>query len=259
MLSTSIDDAYAKLGHLLIHGSEYRKGRNGNTYSIFGTQLQHDMANGFPILSIRKIFWKGVLGEFISFLQDAKSVQEFEANGCNYWKLWAEDDGSLKLDYPPRKQLDYVIDLIKNDPESRRIIIDLWNPENRGKLSLDPCHTQYQFSVRNGNRLDMIWNQRSVDYAIGAPSDFILAGLYVTTIANECGLTPGIITFNFGDTHLYEEHYEDFKTMIETYYYNKTPKNVQYKLEATTKTINKDSLELIDYDPVQNIKFLLKA
>lgn len=257
-LVRSIDKAYAQLGFEILFNGEKRQGRNGNTLSLFGTQLKWDMCLGFPILTMRKIYWKGVLGEFISFLQDAKTIQEFEANGCNYWKLWANTDGSLQLDYPPRSQLDYVINLVKNEPESRRILIDLWNPENRGKLSLDPCHTQYQFSVREG-RLDMIWTQRSVDYAVGAPSDFILAALYNVAIANECDLEPGIITFNFGDTHLYEEHIDDFANLIRNYELFGKETYVDYELTATTKTITKDSLLLFDYDPKNVVKFELKA
>lgn len=254
----NIDELYAELGFMLLYEGEECKGRNGNTRSIFSTRLQYDMANGFPILSMRKIFWKGVLGEFISFLQDAETVEEFRANGCNYWDLWADEDGHLSLDYPPRAQLDYVITLLRTEPSSRRILIDLWNPDNRGNLSLDPCHTQYQFSVRVG-RLDMIWTQRSVDYAVGAPSDFILAALYNVTIANEVGLAPGIITFNFGDTHLYEEHLNDFATMLREYELNPCDSYVNYELLANTKTIGKDSLTLIDYHPTSSYKFELKA
>lgn len=254
----SIDDLYLDLGFQVLDNGIIRHGRNGITKSLFGTQLKYDMAAGFPILSMRKIFWKGVLGEFISFLQDAKNVEEFETNGCNYWKLWAADDGTLTLDYPPREQLDYVIRLLKTEPDSRRILIDLWNPDNRGKLSLDPCHTQYQFSVRKG-RLDMIWTQRSVDYAVGAPSDFILAALYNITIANECNLVPGIITFNFGDTHLYEEHWDTFLELLRSYEISGKQKFVDYTCTANTKTIGKDSLVLTNYEPGPVVKFELKA
>ena len=258
MLTKSIDQAYMELGFYLLYEGKTVKGRNGNTKSIFGTTLKYDMANGFPILSMRKVFYKGIVGEFISFLQDAKSTQHFEINGCNYWKLWADEDGSLRLDYPPREQLDYIINLIKTEPTSRRILIDLWNPENRGKLSLDPCHTQYQFSVRNG-KLDMIWTQRSVDFAVGAPSDFILAALYNITIANECNLIPGIITFNFGDTHLYEEHIDTFATMLRQYELTDERQFVDYGLTDSIYNISQESLTLLEYEPLGFYKFELKA
>jgi thymidylate synthase len=246
----SIDRLYKELGHVLLKQGTFIEGRNGTTLSLFGTTLKYDMAAGFPILSMRKIYHKGVIGEFKSFLEDAKTVEEFEANGCNYWKLWADEDGSLKLDYPPREQLKYVIDLLKAEPTSRRAVISLWNPANRGKLSLDPCHTQYQFSIR-AERLDMIWTQRSVDYAVGAPSDFILAALYVLTIAAELEVAPGIITFNFGDTHLYKEHISEFIYML-----------TDCKRESFVDYVYNPQhyiLDLINYEPEEARKFVLKA
>lgn len=253
-MNASIDRAYYLLGKKILDEGILQEGRNGNTLSIFGTQMKYDLANGFPLLNMRKIFYKGVIGEFKSFIEDAKTIADFEANGCPFWKLWA-NDGNLILDYPPREQLEYVIDLIKNEPTSRRIIIDLWNPDNRGKLSLDPCHTQYQFSVRE-NRLHMIWTQRSVDFAIGAPSDFILAALYTITIANECGLQPGEITFNFGDTHLYEEHIEEFKDLLSRPF---SSIGTTYNLVDSIRHFKLNSLEILNYEPNYARKFLLKA
>lgn len=251
-----LDNEYLDLGQKIMQEGERRMGRNGETVALFGTTLTHDFGHGFPLLHCRKIYYKGIIGEFISFLQDAKTVQEFEANGCNYWKLWAGDNGELILDYAPRKQLDYVIDLINNEPTSRRILIDLWNPENRGKLSLDPCHTQYQFFVRAETYLDMIWTQRSVDYAIGAPSDFVLAGLYVASIAHECRLLPGKITFNFGDTHVYKEHWEGFSQLVSKRYTD--PPFCQYVLLDGIKSFNKDSITISNYKPDAAFKFVLK-
>jgi len=210
----NINELYRNLGLEILHKGVDKESRNGKTRSLFGTTIKYDMGkHGFPLLSMRKINYRAAIGEFKSFLEDCKSEKEFTNNECPYWKLWAEKNGSLKLDYSPRKQLDYVINLLKTDPNSRRIIIDLWNPENRGKLSLDPCHTQYQFNVI-GKKLNTIWTQRSVDYAIGAPYDFLLAGCYVLLLCKEANLEPGVITFNFGDTHLYKEHIERFKTLM---------------------------------------------
>ena len=245
-----INQTYIALGKKLLNEGLFRKTRNGVTLGIFGASMTHDMGDGFPILSIRNIYTKGIVGEFKSFIEDADTIAKFEANGCNYWKLWAEKDGSIKLDYPPRKQLDYVIDLLKNEPTSRRILIDLWNPDNRGKLSLDPCHTQYQFYVREGAYLDMIWTQRSVDYAVGMPSDLILAALYVEYICSKVeGLTPGRITYNLGDIHLYEEHIDGFKVLMKN----------ESKFEPVDYTFKDFKLTLVDYSPEASVKFLLKA
>jgi thymidylate synthase len=105
----------------------------------------------------------------------------------------------------------------------------------------------------------MIWTQRSVDYAVGAPSDFILAALYLITIGNETGYAPGVITFNFGDTHIYEEHLDEFHQMLFDYDSDKSDSEVQFMCNATTKTISQDSIRLLNYEPKSVRKFLLKA
>ena len=243
-----IDDAYKDLIQEVLDSGELRNTRNGVTISLFGTSLSFDMEKiGLPLVSLRRIYTKGIAGEFKGFLQDAKTVEEFEALGCPYWKLWANEDGSLNLDYPPREQLDAVIDSIKNDPMSRRHIINLWDHTHLDDLSLPCCHFNYQFYVRD-NRLDMIWTQRSVDVAVGLPSDFVLAALYVKHIGDATGLLPGRITMNFGDTHIYHEHIEDITEMV--------------KLPSEDNLItwdwDGDSLTYNDYNPKPPIKFLLK-
>lgn len=250
-----IDVEYIKLGNKILREGAYRTTRNGTTKGLFGETLVHDMKDGLPLISIRKIYLKGIVGEFKSFLEDAQTLAEFEANGCPYWKLWADEKGDLKLDYPPRGQLDYIIDLLKNDPTSRRMIISLWNPENIGKLSLEPCHTQYQFYVRDDMYIDMIWTQRSVDYAVGMPSDLVLAALYLITLANETGYEPGRITYSLGDVHLYEEHLTDFAALM-----NRTPSMfpVDYNCIATTKDFDRHSLRIRNYEPLVPMKFKLK-
>jgi len=255
-LLQSIDYEYFKLGKQILSKGTYKQGRNGKTLEYFGGTLRYDLRAGFPLLNARKIFYKGVLGEFKSFINDCKTEKEFSDNGCPFWKLWQEPDGSLILDYPPRAQLDYVINLIKKEPNSRRIIIDIWNPENIGKLSLEPCHYSYQFNVTEG-KLNMVWNQRSVDWAIGCPSDFILAALYVITIAKECSLTPGEIVMNFGSIHLYDEHISGFVKLSKSEYSNKP---VTYTYDGTAvKNFDQAQLKIIDYNPNPPMKFELKA
>jgi thymidylate synthase len=251
----NINKLYKDLGIKLLYYGKKKKGRNGNTLSLFGESFTYDCnKNGFPILSMRKINYRAAFGEFVSFLKDAKTVKEFEENECPYWKLWADKDGNLTLDYPPREQLDYVINLLKNEPNIRRIIIDLWNPKSRGKLSLDPCHTQYQFYVRD-EYIDMIWTQRSVDYAIGAPYDFILAACYLYMLGKECNYTPGKIRFNFGDVHLYEEHIEKFTEMMKR---NADAPPIDAVCYLGREGFNIDSIKILNYNPQPYINFILK-
>jgi len=243
-----IDHSYKELIQNVLDNGELRNTRNGITLGLFGTSLTIDLEYDlFPLVSLRRIYTKGIVGEFKGFLQDAKTVEEFESLGCPYWKLWANEDGSLNLDYPPREQLDNVIDSIKNDPMSRRHIINLWDHTHLDELSLPCCHFNYQFYVRDNGKLDMIWTQRSVDVAVGMPSDFVLAALYVKHICNETGLVPGRITMNFGDTHIYQEHIEDIKEMIKRPSCE-TPIAWEYDGELTYD----------NYNPNEPIKFLLK-
>ena len=166
-----IDEVYKQLVREILTDGVQRDTRNGKTLSVFGTSIKFDIAKiGLPLLSYRKIFTKGIVGELLGFLQDAKTVEEFEALGCPYWKLWADKDGKLELDYPPREQWEALIEGIKKDPGSRRHMINLWNSKRLDQLSLPCCHFNYQFYVRDGF-IDLIWTQRSLDVAIGLPSD----------------------------------------------------------------------------------------
>jgi len=245
-----IDELYIELVSEIMSEGTVRETRNGETVSLFGTSIKFDVANGgLPLLSLRKIFTKGVVGEFKGFLQDAKTVEEFQALGCPYWDLWAGEDGKLELDYPPREQWDALIEGIKNDPGSRRHMINVWNHERLDELSLPCCHFNYQFYVRDGF-IDMIWTQRSLDVAIGLPSDLILATLYLSEIGRQTGLKPGTVKMNFGDTHIYREHWIPIAAMINHREPNKQKIDFHW-----------DGEELIFdyYAPHDRIDFLLKG
>lgn len=244
-----IDEVYKQLVKEILADGVQRDTRNGKTLSVFGTSIKFDIAEiGLPLLSYRKIFTKGIVGEFLGFLQDAKTNEEFEALGCSYWKLWADKDGKLELDYPPRKQWKALIDGIKKDPNSRRHMINLWNSDRLNELSLPCCHFNYQFYVRNGF-IDLIWTQRSLDVAIGLPSDLILSALYLAEIGRKTGLTPGKVTMNFGDTHIYQEHLQTIEDMIT----DKIPSHSRINFNWNGK-----DLVYYDYFPYEKINFELK-
>jgi thymidylate synthase len=244
-----IDEVYKQLVREILTDGVQRNTRNGKTLSVFGASIKFDIAKiGLPILSYRKIFTKGVVGEFLGFLQDAKTVEEFEALGCPYWKLWADEDGKLELDYPPREQWETLIKGIKKDPSSRRHIINVWNHERLDKLSLPCCHFNYQFSVRDG-LLDLIWTQRSLDVAIGLPSDLVLSALYLSEVGRRTRLTPGKVTMNFGDTHIYQEHLYAIEEMIT----HRIPNHSRIKFNWDGK-----ELAYYDYFPYDKIDFELK-
>ena len=237
-------------------------GRNGDTISIFGKQLEFKINKYFPLLTGRKIFYKGVLGEMAAFLRGPKNIKDFEKWGCNYWKLWADENGNLDVDYGNQwldfngiNQVDAVIKSLKENPYGRRHIISSWRPDNIEKLSLPCCHYNYQFNVSNG-KLDLLCHQRSVDVAVGLPSDFALAALMVILFANETDLIPGKVVMSLGNTHIYSEHLEKIDTYLNTPIL--TPPTYKLnKIESIYDFEPKD-LEIFDYNHGKRINFKLK-
>lgn len=264
--------AYAHLVLKILNDGEVRKTRNGETRALFGQHFKVDMSDSdcFPLLTGRKMYYKGVLGELAAFLRGPKHLKDFEQFGCNYWKNWANDDGSLRIDYGNAwfdyngyNQFQTLIDTLKTNPMDRRLLISSWRPDRLNSLSLPCCHHTYQWYVRDGKYLDMLWMQRSVDTMIGLPSDIILAAAMNILIANEVGLEPGELTFSLGDTHIYAEHYEQARTYAFEVLSTAIPRPPKYNLlvlpgGATTDFVPEE-LEVIDYNPLAPIKFELKA
>lgn len=194
------------------HGDE-RQTRNATTRSLFGMQLKIDTRDHSRLALIqgRKMFPKGILGELAAILRKPTSIEDFEAWGCNYWKQWAKEDGSIDVDYGNAWHADGQIDFLKHclakDPYNRRMMINAWRPHRLAHLDLPCCHYAYQFHVTTDGYLNMVWIQRSVDMMIGLPSDILFAHAWLIAIANEFGYKTGVITMQLGDCHIYEQHY----------------------------------------------------
>ena len=172
------------------------------------------------ILKLRKMNYKSVEGEFKTLIdpEPLTNVSQLEANGCNYWKTWAKEDGSINIDYANQMhpQLERLIEDIKQEPNSRRHIIDLWNQDNvyDNNLSLPCCWHNLTFSVIAGV-LYLKWTQRSVDTMIGLPADIFLAYKFMQLVANKCGLIIGTCMFSLSNVHIYSEHIENAKILLE--------------------------------------------
>ena len=264
---TSWEHRYGELISNIVNNGERKKGRNGYTSSIFGQTLKVDMLEeGFPILQGRKMFYKGVFGEVAAMLAGAQSVEEFKAYGCNYWDMWANDEGKLNLDYGRAwrdfngvDQLAILRDALQNNPNDRRMIISAWRPDKLKELSLPCCHMLYQWYVRDDDILDMIWYQRSVDTMIGLPSDIIFAAVWNMLLATELNMQPGELTFMLGDTHIYEEHLVPLQLYLSRLANNKfSSVEVSIDANATVDNFNKDMIQLAYYEPLEAIKFELK-
>jgi len=269
----NFETTYALLVNKIMNEGERREGRNGGTRSIFGESFTFDMSNSssFPLLIGRRIFYKGILGELAAMLRGPKSLSDFEKFGCNYWEKWAKPDGSINVDYGNLwidwngyNQLDKLINTLATNPMDRRMIISSWKPDTMAELDLPCCHYSYQWYVRGGEFLDMIWTQRSCDTMIGLPSDIVLAATWNILIANQVGLKPGRIKMDLGDTHIYDEHEEGVQRYLDNVfsanYYMSLP---EYDLLAPAgmdcTKFTPGMLGIKGYDPIETIKLELKA
>lgn len=275
-MPTKFEEDYMNLVEdILLHG-ELRKGRNGNTVATFAETLRIDcdMISDFPLLKGRKLFYKGVLAEFATMIRQPYHVNDFVRQGCNYWKQWAQPDGSLNLDYGNAwynyngvNQMQEVIDSLICNPHGRRHLIDAWRPDRLVDLDLPCCHFLYQWYVDDNSYLHMIWYQRSVDVMIGLPSDIILAAIFNICMAKETGYAPGTITFMMGDCHIYDEHLvaadQYLKQAAKTdeqmphYIFNHVIDPLLNKNPSCR--FSKHDLEIFDYEPEPPIKMQVKS
>jgi len=198
----------------------YRGDRTGTgTYSVFGRQLRFDLGRGFPLVTTKKMFLKGIIHELLWFLSGSTNVRDLQEHGVHIWDEWADADGELGPVYgsqwrswptPDGGQIDQitaVLASIRDNPESRRHIVSAWNPAEVDAMALPPCHSLFQFYVAEG-RLSCQLYQRSADMFLGVPFNIASYALLLLMIAQVTGLEPGDFVHTFGDAHLYANHLE---------------------------------------------------
>ncbi|HRO51472.1 MAG TPA: thymidylate synthase, partial [Hyphomicrobium sp.] len=189
------------------------------TLAVFGHQMRFDLADGFPLLTTKKLHVKSIIHELIWFLAGDTNIGYLKANGVRIWDEWAREDGSLGPVYgkqwrswaaPDGRTIDQIGDAvhtIKTDPDSRRIIVSAWNPADIPQMALAPCHCLFQFYVADG-RLSCQLYQRSADVFLGVPFNIASYALLTMMMAQVTGLEPGDFVHTFGDAHLYVNHFE---------------------------------------------------
>ena len=229
-------EQYKQLVRHILDTGEIQEGRNGATLIVPHYSFTLDFRKDSPILPFRKMHIEGILGEFNTLISEEPltNVSQFEENNCNYWKNWADEDGSLNLDYynELHPALENVIKQIKDDPSSRRHVISLWNNEHAfdGSLSLHSCWHNLTFSVID-NVLHLTWTQRSVDTMIGLPSDIVLAFAFMMHVADRTGTEIGSCMFALSNVHIYKEHIEGAKELLtRSKYDEKEP--IKFELKA---------------------------
>jgi thymidylate synthase len=224
-----VDKQYLDALKYVLENGEERKDRTGvGTLSVFGHQMRFDLQKGFPLLTTKKVFWKGVVEELLWFLRGETNVKSLQDKSVHIWDAWADKEGNLGPIYgkqwrsltthPPARydiidQIANVIDQIKKNPASRRHIVSAWNVGELGMMALAPCHYAYQFYIANG-KLSCMFQMRSTDVFLGLPFNIASYALLTYMIAQVCNLGIGNLIYNGGDVHLYSNHIDQAKEQL---------------------------------------------
>lgn len=238
---------------------ERRTNRTGiDTISKFGLNLKIDLIKGFPLLTTKKIFFKGIIGELVWFLHGDTNIKFLQENGIHIWDAWADEKGDLGpvygkqwRDWDGVDQIATVVRQLKGDPYSRRIILSNWNVGQLSKMALPPCHILAQFYVR-GNFLDCSVYQRSADMFLGVPFDIASYAALIHLLCHLCDYKPGTLYYNFGDAHIYVNHIEQVKEQL-----SRAPKGLPQlaiKEGAQLDSISINDFILSGYNPEPAIR-----
>ena len=252
------------LQRILDEGVEKTDRTGTGTISIFGHQMRFNLEEGFPMLTTKKLHLKSIIHELLWFLQGDTNVKYLQENGVRIWNEWADENGDLGhiYGYQWRSWPDYqggfidqiqeAVDTIKNNPDSRRIIVSAWNVADLGNMNLPPCHAFFQFYVANG-RLSLQLYQRSADSFLGVPFNIASYALLLMMMAQVTGLKAGDFVHTLGDTHIYKNHLEQVQLQL-----SREPRHLpKMKINPDVKNIFDFKFEdftLEDYDPLPHIK-----
>ncbi|MEQ8336881.1 MAG: thymidylate synthase [Cyclobacteriaceae bacterium] len=250
--------------HIIDHGTEKSDRTGTGTKSIFGHQLRFDLSKGFPLVTTKKLHLRSIIHELLWFIKGDSNIKYLKENGVRIWDEWADENGDLgpiygvqwrswpKSDGSTVDQLSQVINTIKNNPDSRRIIISAWNVGEIENMALPPCHTLFQFYVADG-KLSCQLYQRSADVFLGVPFNIASYALFTMMIAQVCDLEAGDFVHTFGDAHLYSNHMEQAALQL-----SRDPRPLpQMKINPEIKNIfdfKYEDFELVNYDPHPHIK-----
>lgn len=216
---------YLDLLHKVLHTGKKRNDRTGTgTIGLFGSQLRFDLST-FPIVTTKKVHMKSVIHELLWFLQGNTNIKYLTDNGVRIWNEWADENGDLGpvygkqwrswqgADGKTHDQIKWLINELKTNPSSRRLIINAWNVGELEKMALPPCHCMFQFYCQNGALSCQLY-QRSADLFLGVPFNISSYALLTMMIASSLGLKPGEFVHTFGDVHIYNNHIEQVETQL---------------------------------------------
>jgi thymidylate synthase len=252
------------LQHILDNGTKKEDRTGTGTISVFGYQMRFDLNDGFPCLTTKKLHLRSIIHELLWFLKGDTNIQYLKENNVSIWDEWADEEGNLGPVYGSQwrswpaadgrhiDQIKQVLDQIKNNPDSRRIIVSAWNVGEIDKMALPPCHAFFQFYVADG-KLSCQLYQRSADTFLGVPFNIASYALLTMMMAQVCGLKPGDFVHTLGDAHLYSNHLDQARLQL-TRDFRPLP---QMKMNPNVEDLfdfKYEDFELVNYDPHPHIK-----
>jgi thymidylate synthase len=252
------------LQHILDNGTKKEDRTGTGTISVFGYQMRFDLNEGFPCLTTKKLHLRSIIHELLWFLKGETNIQYLKENNVSIWDEWADENGNLGPVYGSQwrswpaadgrhiDQITQVLNQLKNNPDSRRIIVSAWNVGEIDKMALPPCHAFFQFYVADG-KLSCQLYQRSADTFLGVPFNIASYALLTMMMAQVCGLKPGDFVHTLGDAHLYSNHLEQARLQL-TREFRPLP---QLKINPEIKDLfdfKFEDFELMNYDPHPHIK-----
>ena len=252
------------LNHVLEHGDKKEDRTGTGTISVFGYQMRFDLSEKFPLLTTKKVHLKSVIHELLWFLKGSTNIGYLKENGVSIWDEWADENGDLGPVYGSQwrswqtsdgstiDQISNLIENIKNNPDSRRLIVSAWNVGEVDKMKLPPCHCFFQFYVANDKLFCQLY-QRSADIFLGVPFNIASYALLTLMIAQVTNLAPGEFVHTLGDAHIYSNHIEQVKQQL-----SREAKDLPImKINPHIKDIfsfKYDDFEILNYDPHPLIK-----
>ncbi len=266
---------YLNLVKHVLEKGDFKQDRTGTgTKSVFGYQMRFDLSEGFPMLTTKKLHLKSIIYELLWFLKGDTNIKYLNENGVRIWNEWADENGDLGPVYGFQwrnwngdniDQITELIDNLKKNPNSRRMLVSAWNPSvlpdtsisfkenvSQGKAALPPCHAFFQFYVNDG-KLSCQLYQRSADIFLGVPFNIASYSLFTLMIAQVCGYKPGDFIHTFGDAHIYSNHFDQVKLQL-----TREPKQLPIiEINPDIKDIfnfNFEDFHLINYNPDPHIK-----
>lgn len=252
------------LQHILDNGTDKGDRTGTGTRSVFGYQMRFDLSEGFPCVTTKKLHLRSIIHELLWFITGDTNIKYLKDNGVSIWDEWADENGDLGPVYGhqwrswPGKngetidQISNLVDQIKNNPNSRRLLVSAWNVADVDNMALPPCHCLFQFYVADG-KLSCQLYQRSADVFLGVPFNIASYALFTMMLAQVCGLEAGEFVHTFGDAHIYSNHFEQTKLQLSREF-RALP---TMKINPEVKDIfsfKYEDFELVNYEPHPHIK-----